>query len=502
MRLISRQYIISLSLICISFISLSVSADSSIFADKQSNFFMDSRGIPVKQLMISLGQNYHIPVVVSDQVSGTFVGKLQGMSLLSMLNYLSGEFNLAWYFNGSTLYINSASEVKSTVIVPSYLSAPALYGDIKRSIDLDSPYNKLTLQEASKSIQISGVPQFVNDVESLSSSLDKLLLKKASQKTLVKVFPLRYASAADIDYSYRNQTLKMPGVATQMQQILGSTSGGGAVSKTKGADSSLPKIIADPRQNAVTVMGLASHMQMYASLVHDLDTPQEPINISVSIIDVEEGDLNSLGVQWAASANVGSGKVDFNNASMSSSGGTTAVVNDSNNFLVQINALESKAKAKIVSSPSVLTLNNMPAVLNRDTTFYTKVSSKNSASLQQVSTGELLSVTPHIINGSGGKKNEQMLLTLNIQDGSPSDSTQEVDNLPQTQNSEINTEAQLKYGQSLLIGGFVRDETLTKKNGIPVLGDIPLIGGLFRSTSHTKQHMVRLFLITARPINT
>jgi type III secretion protein C len=54
-------------------------------------------------------------------------------------------------------------------------------------------------------------------------------------------------------------------------------------------------------------------------------------------------------------------------------------------------------------------------------------------------------------------------------------------------------------GQALLLGGFVQNEQTEGKNKIPLLGDLPLIGGLFRSKSKSTRSVVRVFLIDARP---
>lgn len=102
----------------------------------------------------------------------------------------------------------------------------------------------------------------------------------------------------------------------------------------------------------------------------------------------------------------------------------------------------------------------------------------------------------YLIDDTDGKK---ILLTLNIQDGRQV--PQKTSNLPQVQNSEIATQATLKPGQSLLLGGFVQDEDTEVNRKIPLLGDIPFLGALFRSKDHTKNSVIRLFLIKASPIS-
>ena len=184
-----------------------------------------------------------------------------------------------------------------------------------------------------------------------------------------------------------------------------------------------------------------------------------------------------------------------------SSDNFSTVIGNTGNFMVRLNALEQNSKAKVLSRPSVVTLNNVQAILDKNVTFYTKVEGEKVAKLESVTTGSLLRVTPRIVNE---KHHQRVMLSLNIQDGQQTGQQKKAigtnDALPQVENSEIATQATLKTGESLLLGGFVQDKNKTVENKIPLLGDIPLLGGLFRSTNHSTQSVMRLFLIKAEPV--
>ncbi|MDN3611054.1 hypothetical protein QWZ16_15370 [Vibrio ostreicida] len=166
--------------------------------------------------------------------------------------------------------------------------------------------------------------------------------------------------------------------------------------------------------------------------------------------------------------------------------------------MIRLNALEQNSKAKVLSRPSVVTLNNVQAILDKNVTFYTKVEGEKVAKLESVTTGSLLRVTPRLVSE---KNHNKVMLSLNIQDGQQAKPLSSKDLLPQVENSEIATQATLKTGESLLLGGFVQEKDQTVQNKIPLLGDIPLVGGLFRSTDHSKHSVMRLFLIKAEPVN-
>ncbi|PSU48286.1 hypothetical protein C9J12_11760 [Photobacterium frigidiphilum] len=94
--------------------------------------------------------------------------------------------------------------------------------------------------------------------------------------------------------------------------------------------------------------------------------------------------------------------------------------------------------------------------------------------MERQNVGLGLSVVPHIVNNS-------MVLTINQTSSSVSDSDVASDII--TNNREINTVVQVLDGQSIILGGLVPDESRQSESGVPLLKDIPWIGGLFRTTS-------------------
>ena len=144
---------------------------AAFLSDESSGFFIRSRGISVQNLLILLGKSYHTPVVVSNNVKGVFMGEIKDTSSAVILNNLADEFSLAWYYNGSTLYVNSAQEITSKIFVPNYTTAQNLYNNIKSGINFSSPFNTLELRKFAKSIWASGTPDFIADVTGMEQTL-------------------------------------------------------------------------------------------------------------------------------------------------------------------------------------------------------------------------------------------------------------------------------------------------------------------------------------------
>ncbi|EDQ1113060.1 EscC/YscC/HrcC family type III secretion system outer membrane ring protein, partial [Salmonella enterica subsp. diarizonae] len=181
-------------------------------------------------------------------------------------------------------------------------------------------------------------------------------------------------------------------------------------------ESSGPTFSADPRQNAVVVRDRDANMPMYQRLISQLDHRQDAIEITVSIIDVNAEDLGALGIDWAANADIGGMNLQLNTNLSSGSGYATSVITNASDFMVRVNALEQKSQAKVLSQPSVVTLNNVQAVLDKNTTFYTKLVGDKVAKLASITSGTLMQVTPRVVKNEAGIA--EVLLLLSIQDGS------------------------------------------------------------------------------------
>jgi type III secretion protein C len=128
-----------------------------------------------------------------------------------------------------------------------------------------------------------------------------------------------------------------------------------------------------------------------------------------------------------------------------------------------------------------------------------KVAGNLEANLFQVEAGTLLQVTPQITSvPDNGGVSRRIKLSLYIEDGSFEDRV--VDTIPIVKRTEIMTEAHVGEGESLLIGGITTTSQASQRDEVPVLGRVPLLGGLFRHTNQTAGQTERLFLISPRII--
>ncbi|KVO23398.1 hypothetical protein WJ74_33760 [Burkholderia ubonensis] len=278
------------------------------------------------------------------------------------------------------------------------------------------------------------------------------------------------------------------------------------VAKNDAILNSQVKIVGDSRMNAVVIMAPRDMLGPLEEIVRELDVEPELIQIEASIMDVQDGVLKELGFDWALqgrSFRIGSTSTG---AGIGSDLGDAAVVRGSGanisvfagsaalNFLSRITALQSEGKAQIQSRPRLATLNGIEAVMSDQSAFYPRVSNERVAQLFQVDVGLLMRVLPIVVRRDDGSADVR--LQIFIEDGNLGRAR--VDGLPVTAKSTISTQAIVKDGDSLLIGGYVRDVNEATESKVPLLGDIPGIGALFRFHNANVERKERLIMITPR----
>jgi type III secretion protein C len=272
------------------------------------------------------------------------------------------------------------------------------------------------------------------------------------------------------------------------------------------ADASQVRIEVDPRLNAVIVRDAPDRMAQYQELIDALDVEPQSIEIEATIVDIDTTKLTQLGINWRWNIH-GRNSILFGRGDSSDlllapntditpqgqGGFISAVLGNEGQFISRINALQNDGAAKVVSSPQVVTLSNVEAVFDNSQTFFVRVNGFQDVDLFDVTAGTTLRVTPHVFKDDG---HVRIKLLVSIEDGSITDQT--VDSVPVVERSAVNTQALLDEGESLLIGGLVRQSTNNSVDKVPLLGDLPIVGNLFRTRSDSDDHVERMFLISPR----
>lgn len=269
------------------------------------------------------------------------------------------------------------------------------------------------------------------------------------------------------------------------------------------------RVEADARLNAIIVRDAPERLPYYDELIKSLDVEPQAVEIEATIIDLNTDRLRELGINWrwtddrasflfgngTASDTLLHGTTATGNITPQGAGGfLSLVLGGRNQFVARINALQQQKAARVVSSPQIMTLSNVEALYDTTKSFYVKVQGRNEVDLFRVEAGTTLRVTPHVFKEGNDVR---IKLLVQIEDGD-FDFERSVDTMPTVNRSAINTQALIMAGESLLIGGMTREKSSEGVTKVPFLGDIPVLGNLFKTTERGGEHKERLFLISPR----
>lgn len=269
------------------------------------------------------------------------------------------------------------------------------------------------------------------------------------------------------------------------------------------------RVEADTRLNAIIVRDAPDRLPYYDELIKSLDVEPQALEIEATIIDLSTDKLRELGINWRLTDDRASflfgngtssdgrlvGGVPVQDITPFGQGGfMSLVLGGRNNFIARISALQNEGVARVVSSPQIMTLSNVEALFDHTRSFYVRVAGREEVDLFKVSAGTTLRVTPHVFQEG---QDVRIKLLVQIEDGQilPQD---QVDSIPVVERSSLNTQALIVAGESLLIGGMVRERTSEGVTKVPFLGDIPLLGHLFKTNTDIADRVERLFLISPR----
>ncbi|MBO1516265.1 type II secretion system secretin GspD [Psychrobacter halodurans] len=404
---------------------------------------------------------------------------------------------------------------------------------------------KVIADSASDRLLVKGSPEMIAKVQEMVNQLDTTPSRRLSG---LRVFRLKYASASHIAEMLRgllaNQSINSAGATSTLESAsLNDASSAGAGLSSAANDTSTNStaasalssagagvgsasangrpfsIIADETQNAVIVNAAPELMFEIEDAVNQLDSRRAQVLIQAAIVEVSGDDATQLGVQWAlGNANSGYGVVNFNNvgasatslaaaalaggSSISAAAGSIAGalvgIGDSSKdsqgntqfYGAILQALDSTTSANLLSMPSILTLDNEKAsiLVGQNVPFvtgsYTTSGNSSTNPFQTIDRQDIginLNVIPHI-GDNGTVRLEVSQEVSSVVPGSTGNASGLI-----TNKSLINTTILADDQQTIALGGLMRDNTTTRQQKVPGLGNVPVIGRLFRSDNDSTQ---------------
>jgi general secretion pathway protein D len=357
---------------------------------------------------------------------------------------------------------------------------------------------RVVADERSNRLIIKGEKTSRERIRKLIAQLDKPSYFSGS----AKVIRLKYADAKKL--------------AELLKGLMSEASSGSGkdANKAKGKAS----IHADEELNALVVRAEPSILKEIDEIIHELDVRRAQVLIESAIVEVTGDVTDSLGFQWAVGDedNPVSG-TNFSNAGNSlnsiagmATGATAPALsngltlggfkqtNGQVDFGVVIQALESQSNTNLLSTPSIMTLDNQEAeiVVGQNVPFLTGSTSSSSNSnpfttISREDIGVTLKVKPHIHEGS------ELRLEVEASAESVANTTVQGQADLITNKRKLKTMILAADQETIVLGGLISDDITETESKVPLLGDIPLLGWLFKSKS--TQHVKRNLMIFLRP---
>lgn len=529
----------------------------------ESELYYQLEDEPLARFLEGFFAEQGLQVVLSSAVNaqrGTLNGPRSGTPA-ELFSNIAKSNQIVPYYDGTAVYLFKPQEIVTSFFTVTAAQA-AKFRRVYRELGLGDANNSVKVSSANGVITATGTPRFVDQVSQLTGALN--VEKKAAAGTTLRYFPLRYAFAGDTFINIGRREVAVPGVASLLRAAVTGQGSVGllphesrlqpratrlrgqglAADRTPrrfeemrasyddgdaGRDDYVarvipashdpygPQIVADTMHNSILIRDEPGRMRMYESLIEVLDVEPQLVEIEATIIDIDKTRLKKLGIDLRIRTtdatlefNDGSSIAqDLINADLNDNvnlipalAGLTSgvIVGDSTRFAARLNAMENDDLVSLISSPQVITLNDMEAVIESSREVFVPVGGTYEVDLFEVVAGTVLRVTPHVIEEDGKRK---IRIVTTIEDGDVQLVTSTVQRVefPIVDRNSVTTQAIIYDGQSLLVGGLNRRSQSNSKNEVPGIRRVPLLRKIFKSERKQRESTERLFLITPRLVS-
>ncbi len=357
------------------------------------------------------------------------------------------------------------------------------------------------------------------DAEELASTLNEIFTGAAKKEKTAKVAPGQKAAEVSNKPADDKSMSKKSSAGNQ-------PTGDATVSNVENV-----RIIADKANNAVVTVATPREYATILPVIKELDILPLQVLIDASVVSVKLTDNLQYGIEWflrqgntAVGSNLGGqgglsginlGDLAITGAQAFGTGGLSLVQN-SGSVKAVLHAEASKGNVDVISSPSLMVLNNQEAKINvgQQVPISTGSSSvplagggvggagsfAQSNTIQYMDTGVTLEVTPRVnANGMVIMEIKQIVSSV-VSLPTSSSTTQTQQQTPTIDKKEIESSVAVLDGETIALGGLIDEQNTENKNGIPWLYQLPLIGPLFGSTTYDKTKNELVVLITPRVV--
>ena len=253
-----------------------------------------------------------------------------------------------------------------------------------------------------------------------------------------------------------------------------------------------------PQEGMILVEGDSKEVALVQGLIHSLDIPPRQALIEAQILEINLSDDMTYGIDWSGTFSQGhesSGVISSPGAVLPSD---TSSGDASSQFLfgilkphfyLKLSALEKKGDVKTLAKPRIMVLDGKSAqiLIGGRLGYYLTTTTQTSTvqSVEFLDIGTQLKLIPHIAEDG----NILMDIQPEVSDGSLSSG------LPQKTTTSVSTSVMVKAGETIFIGGLIRNSEIKQRDRLPVLGHIPVLGKLFFSKASNQTQRKELVIL-------
>ena len=337
----------------------------------------------------------------------------------------------------------------------------------------------------------------------------KMLIRRLDRPQItnsnVRVEYLKYAKAEQV-------ATVLNGVLQNMQKLDSAEGASASSSQLKAS------VQADEDTNAILITADGDTLQSLMVLVESLDIRRAQVLVEAIIVELGTNNSKELGIEWmynggdsgfgsstlgdnSTLGNVASGALaEGDNATATLAGSLAGIagqvfgvgrIGGNTDMLAVLKMLKANGSSNILSTPSLLTTDNHEAEISVGKTVpfvtgsYTGTGNGSSNptnpfnTIEREDVGILLTVTPHVNDG------DTVVMDIAQEISSVDNSDPSISGLV-TNSRKINTQVMAASGEIVVLGGLIQDDVSTSETKVPLLGDLPIIGNLFKSQSSSK----------------
>ncbi len=415
---------------------------------------------------------------------------------------------------------------------------------------------KIVFDEPTNTIFLTGPPREAGNIRNLINVLESTKKKALETKPEIRYFPLRYAKVEDTTLKIGDQDITVKGLVTVLTEILDLTKTGEKTQiitgpkQPKGEQPQSKEVIAsgqeeqtrivksmigteagtitsDPRHNRIIIRDYPEKLDEYAKIIEQFDQPTKMVKIDITIVEASKDFVREVGIGITGNKQtsvdnsyIGGSSIPSRDAfytpnpitliplpetaagaAIQSYGlaGTFLYEGAKSTLSATLVAAEAKGISKTINKSSIITMDNMEAIVDSITTVTYKIQSGGdnpTVEDREIDAGIILNTTPHIIE-TEGKTFVELVLTA---ERSTFLATR-TDDIPHEATTSLTTQAIIGDKNTLIVGGFFDNTFARGETGVPCLMNIPVAGHLFKVAAARNPKSNILFILTPTVIS-